>query len=146
MKTVAELLSGLEKYETKGKFHFHVKDTLSLVCNIPVRRDYSGLYLFYSDKELIYAGISGREGLDGNIIHRGDGLRGRFLTGKQFGDRRSRSIPIQMKLDNISSLEIHWFVTFGDNSKDIPRHIERSIIESFKSENNGKRPKWNRKD
>lgn len=147
MKYLVELLSGLQKYEAKGKFNFHGDDVLSLVCNIPVRRDYSGLYLFYSNnKELIYVGISGREGLNGSIIHRKDGLRGRFLTGKQFGDRRSRSIPIQMKLDNISSLEIHWFVTYGENSKDIPRHIERTIIETFKFENNGERPKWNRKD
>ena len=147
MKYLTELLSGLKKYETKGKFHFHVNGVLSLICNIPVRSDYSGLYLFYSNKmELIYVGISGREGSEGNIIHRKDGLRGRFLTGKQFGIRRSKSLPIQMKLDNISSLEIHWFVTFGDNSKDIPRHIERTIIESFKFENNGERPKWNKRD
>lgn len=106
MKNLLELLSDLEKYETKGRFHFRVDDILSLVCNIPVRKDYSGLYIFYSNKrELIYVGISGREGLDGKIIHRKDGLRGRFLTGKQFGIRRSKSLPIQMKLDNISSLE-----------------------------------------
>jgi hypothetical protein len=147
MKNLTELLSDLENYEKKGKFHFSVNDVLSLVCNIPKRNDYSGLYVFYSqDKELIYVGISGRKGSKGDIIHRKDGLRGRFLTGKQFGDRRNKALPIQMKLDGISNLEIYWFVTFGESAKDIPRPIERTIIEAFKMENNGKRPRWNKKD
>ncbi|MFP5042932.1 GIY-YIG nuclease family protein [Parasediminibacterium sp. JCM 36343] len=147
MRKTKELLAELEKYENKGRFHFRINDVLSSVCNIPARKDYSGLYAFYSEnKELVYVGISGREGLDRNIIHRKDGLRGRFLTGKQFGDRRSITFPIQMKLDGISILEIHWFVTYGDNAKDIPRPIERAIIEMFKMENNGKRPRWNKRD
>lgn len=147
MKKTKDLLADLEKYENKGKFHFSINDVLSSVCNIPIRNDYSGLYAFYSEyKELIYVGISGRAGLDGNIIHRQDGLRGRFLTGKQFGDRRSKTLPIQMKLDRISILEIHWFVTYGDKVKDIPRPIEKAIIESFKMEHNGQRPLWNKRD
>lgn len=147
MKKTKELFADLEKYEKKGKFQFHINDILSSVCNIPKRKDYSGLYVFYSEnKELVYVGISGREGLEGNIIHRKDGLRGRFLNGKQFGDRRSKTLPIQMKLDNILTLEIHWFITYGNNVKDIPRPIERAIIENFKIENNGNRPRWNKKD
>ena len=147
MKKLTELLSDLEKYEKKGKFHFSVNDVLSSVCNIPKRNNYSGLYVFYSqDKKIVYVGISGRQGLDGNIIHRQDGLRGRFLTGKQFGDRRSKTLPIQMKLDGISNLEIHWFITCGESVKDIPRHIEKNIIETFKIEHDGKRPRWNKKD
>jgi hypothetical protein len=147
MRKTKELLADLEKYENKGKFYFRINDVLSSVCNIPIRKDYSGLYAFYSEnKELIYVGISGRAGLDGNIIHRQDGLRGRFLTGKQFGDRRSKTFPIQMKLDRISILEIHWFVTYGDKAKDIPRPIEKAIIESFKKEHNDQRPLWNKRD
>lgn len=147
MRKTKELLLDLEKYENKGVFYFHINDVLNSVCNIPKRKDNSGLYVFYSEnKELVYVGISGREGLDGNIIHRKDGLRGRFLTGKQFGDRRSITLPIQMKLDEISTLEIHWFITYGDKARDIPRPIERALIEMFKTENNGKRPRWNKKD
>ncbi|HNX08010.1 MAG TPA: hypothetical protein PKL96_10530 [Bacteroidales bacterium] len=147
MRKTQELLTDLEKYEIKGKFYFRINDVLSSVCNIPTKKDYSGIYAFYSEKkELIYVGISGREDANGNIIHRKDGLRGRFLTGKQFGDRRSITFPIQMKLDGISILVIHWFVTYGDNAKDIPRPIERAIIESFKMENNGQRPLWNKRD
>lgn len=147
MRKTQELLTDLEKYDIKGKFYFRSNDVLSSVCNIPNKKDYSGIYVFYSEKkELIYVGISGREDANGNIIHRKDGLRGRFLTGKQFGNRRSITFPIQMEIDGISTLEIQWFVTYGDYAKDIPRPIERALIEYFKMENNGQRPLWNKRD
>lgn len=141
------ILNSLENYPIKGSFRLAPEDVLSKVCDIPIRKDYSGLYLFYdSNHKLIYVGISGREGADGNIIHRKDGLRGRFLTGKQFGDRRSKTLPIQMKNENIRFLEIRWFVTFGGDSYDIPRKIEEQILDAYKTENNGRRPKWNKRD
>ncbi len=147
MKKLAELLLDLEVYEIKGTFHFSVNDVLRSVCNIPKRIDYSGLYVFYSqNKELIYVGISGRQGLDGNLIHRQDGLRGRFLTGLQFWGSRSKTLSLQMMLEGIPNLEIHWYVTYGDSATDIPRPIEKSIIQSFKVEHNGVRPLWNKKD
>lgn len=147
MRRTKKLLAELEKYDNKGKFQFHINDVLGLVCNIPIRKDYSGLYAIYSEKkELVYVGIAGKEGVNGNIIHRKDGLRGRFITGKQFGERRSITFPIQMRLDGISTLEIHWFVTYGDNAKDIPRPIEKAIIKMFKMENNENRPRWNKRD
>lgn len=147
MKKITAFLSDLEKYEIKGKFNFEINDVLSSVCNIPKMNNYRGVYLFYSqDKELIYVGISGREDKKGNIVHRKDGLNGRFLKGKQFDGRRSKTFPVQMKADGISNLEIHWFVTYGDKATDIPRTIEKAIIEAFKEENGGNRPRWNKKD
>lgn len=143
---LADLLENLEKFECKGKFFLSTNDRLNIVCNIPDRKDYSGLYIFYSEsKEIVYVGISGREDTNGCIIHRKDGLRGRILKGKQFGNRRIISLPIQMKLDGISILEIHWFVTYGDNAEEVPRPIEIAIIKAFEEENNGKKPKWNRR-
>lgn len=147
MKRVSELIKELENYPIKGSFSYSRNDTLSQVCNIPTRKDYSGIYLFYDNKnELIYVGISGRENGNGEIIHRKDGLRGRFLKGKQFGDRRSKTLSLQMGIDGISRLDIKWFVTYGEDRKDIPRPIENKIILTFKEENNGNRPKWNNRD
>lgn len=80
--SLKEIIQDLEKYPIKGTFQLYSNDLLSKVCNIPARNDYSGVYLFYDDKgNFIYVGISGREGADGKIIHRKDGLRGRFLKG-----------------------------------------------------------------
>jgi len=147
MSRLKEIIHNLEKYPIKGAFQLYPNDILSRVCNIPVRKDYSGIYLFYDDNgNLIYVGISGREGLSEEIIHRKDGLRGRFLTGKQFGDKRSRTLPNEMKKDGFAFIEVKWFVTYGDKYRDIPRKIEETIIQLFKSENYFNRPKWNKKD
>lgn len=148
MSEVEKIISSLNKYPIKGKFKFRPDDLLSKVCNIPVKRDYNGIYLFYemNSGALIYIGMSGRNTETGEIIHRKDGLRGRFLTGTQFGERRSKSLPIQMRFEHISCLEIYWFVTYGDDSMDIPRPIEKLLIETFKDENENRRPRWNKMD
>jgi len=147
MKTVEELIFELQTFTNKGMFVFKKSDVLSSVCNIPKKSDLSGLYLFYDNNdELIYIGISGRTGINEEIIHRQDGLRGRFLTGKQFGDRRSKSLPIQMDKEEITELKIYWFITYCENSFKLPRPIEKLLIQTFKEENDGKRPKWNKRD
>jgi hypothetical protein len=147
MKKLKEIIEDLGKYPVKGFFQMSPNDVLSKVCNIPVRNDYSGIYLFYDDKNnLIYVGISGREGADGQVIHRKDGLRGRFLTGKQFGDKRSKTLAVEMIKDGFAFIQIKWFVTYGENMKDFPRSIEEAIIQYYKLENNGNRPKWNKRD
>lgn len=141
-----KILNDLEFYPNKGSFKFNVNDTLSSKCNIPLRKDISGSYIFYYKKEIVYIGISGRLSREGFFVHRKDGLRGRLLNGKQFGDRRSKTLSIQMQLEKMLSLEIHWFVTYGDNFADIPRDIESSLINAFKEQNGGSRPRWNKKD
>ena len=83
----------LEKYKEKGVFEYLQNDNLSSCCNAP--KENSGIYLIYSDTvslaNLIYIGISGREGSNGEIIHRKDGLSGRIVKGKQFGELRRNS-------------------------------------------------------
>ncbi len=136
----------LEKYKVKGVFTFDATKKLSEVCN--ASKDKSGIYLIYAFRqkksELIYIGISGRKGIDGAIIHRKDGLRGRFLTGKQFGDRRSLTWPLKMREDGINVLHIHWYVTYDDLVYwDFPRDLEKKLIEKFYSLN-GRLPEWNK--
>lgn len=139
------MFNELEKYIKKGNFIFNSNDKLSVVCTAP--NHCSGIYLIYAltngKKELIYIGISGRKGIDGNIIHRKDGLRGRFLTGKQFGDRRQITWPKQMHTDKIEALDIHWYVTHGEFDKDIPRDLEVKLLNKFR-ETYGVLPKWNK--
>ena len=147
MKSLTELIVDLEKYQIKGTFQFKFDDILSKVCDIPICKECSGIYLFYENgAKLIYTGISGRKNVNGGITHRRDGLRGRFLTGKQFGDLRSKTLSIQMRNETISFLEIKWFVTYGGQSFDIPRPIEQNIIRAHKTENIGLRPRWNKRD
>ncbi|MDF2438991.1 MAG: hypothetical protein K0Q95_3367 [Bacteroidota bacterium] len=139
------MVKSLNKYIERGHFIFKSGDILSEVCNSP--RNCSGLYMIYGYKskikELIYIGISGRKGGDGNIKHRKDGLRGRFLTGKQFGNRRQLSWPLQMKVDKLDKIEIHWFVTHGKYNNDFPRDVEISLLQDYLVAN-GRLPLWNK--
>lgn len=137
----------LEKYKEKGQFDFKETDRLSFKCNAP-RGNNSGIYIIYAEEidieNLIYIGISGREGKSGEIIHRRDGLGGRIVNGKQFGNGRRRSWPRKMYEDNINALKIKWFVTYGAHDHDFPRPLERSFLDILESKN-GNLPLWNRK-
>jgi hypothetical protein len=136
----------LLKYKNKGNFLFKPSDNLASVCNAP--KDYSGLYVIYALEKgrinLIYIGISGRKGEDGKIIHRKDGLRGRFLTGKTNGILRKTYWPQIMLKENIDALDIHWYVTYDGNVKDFPRDLEVELLKQYQSIY-GCLPRWNSK-
>lgn len=140
-----QLLKNLENYQLKGSFVFNQTSILSEVCNIPKINDLAGLYLFYDgdSNELLYVGISGRTNKEGKIVFRKDGLRGRFLKGKQFGDFRRNSLPKQMRLEGINSLKINWYGTYHTECFDLPRVLEINLLNAFLRENN-KLPKWNK--
>lgn len=139
------MFNELEKYREKNHFFFKEGDRLSEVCTAP--RNCSGIYLIYAIEKgtvtLIYIGISGRRDSNGDIQHRKDGLRGRFLTGKQFGDRRQITWPIQMKSESIDALDVYWYVTHGKYDKDFPRDIEIKLLQEYFNVF-GKLPRWNK--
>ncbi len=136
----------LNKYKAKGHFFFNATDNLGAVCNAP--NNCSGIYCIYALEKgkinLIYMGISGRKGSDGNIIHRKGGIRGRFLTGKQFGDRRSKTWPTKMKEQNIDALDIYWWITCDEKTNDFPRDIEEQLLKKYHAVF-GELPRWNNK-
>ncbi len=139
------IFNDLEKFKEKGSFEFKQTDVLSQVCNAP--KDSSGIYVVFADKvnddSLIYIGISGREGERGKIIHREDGLGGRIVTGKQFGEARRNSWPLKMQEDNIKTLFVKWFVTYGKSEQIIPRPIEKAYLELI-LQKEGMLPIWNK--
>ncbi len=136
----------LNKYKRTGHFIFKPSDSLASVCDAP--KGCSGLYMIYAlangNVDLIYIGISGRKGTNDKMIHRQDGLRGRFLTGKQFGDLRKITWPQQMKIENIEALDVYWFVTYDDEYNDFPKDLEDKFLKKYKSIY-GKLPRWNKK-
>lgn len=139
------MFNELNKYKEKGVFHFRSSDILSSVCNAP--KNCSGIYLVYAvDNEqtnLIYIGISGRKNKEGKIIHRKDGLRGRFLAGKTDGVLRKIAWPNRMIAQNIPKLEIHWYVTYGTYNQDFPRDLEIDLLTQYLA-NYGRLPNWNK--
>lgn len=102
----------LNKYEQNDHFFFKRTDGLGQVCNAPT--DKSGVYIVYALKngrvELTYIGRSGKVQEDGAIFIRHAGLGGikdRIVNGKQFGNRRRISWPVQMTREKIEALVIY---------------------------------------
>ncbi|WP_343532528.1 hypothetical protein [Pedobacter sp.] len=140
------MFAELNKYKEKGIFVFNQKDRLSSVCNAP--KSGSGIYLIYATvkgkRELIYIGISGRKSEKGEIIHRKDGLRGRFLRGKTDGVLRKIAWPNRMLAQQIKVIEIRWYVTYGELDQDFPRDLEVSLLSQYQLQH-GRLPIWNKK-
>lgn len=125
-------------------FIFRPSDSLSYVCNAPSFA--SGFYIIYAfvngKYNLVYIGISGLENKNGLFKHRKDGIRGRFLTGKQFGERRQVAWSKKMEQEKIEHLKIHWYITYDDGVKDVPRDIEEKLLKEYYTLN-GSLPIWN---
>lgn len=136
----------LEKYKERGVFEYSQKDNLSKCCNAP--RNSSGIYLIYADEleldNLIYIGISGIEGNDGEIIHRENGLGGRIVKGIQFGEARRNSRAKKMTEDGFEKIIVMWYVTYGEFNQNFPRTLENKIL-NILNHHYRKLPLWNKK-
>lgn len=137
----------LGKFSDKGTFIFKVTDSLSEVCNAPDNKN--GVYLLFrtidGKKELIYVGISGLLQPDGSVKTRKGGMRDRLINGKQFEERKARrhAWPNKMKEDLIEEIYIDWYVTIDDVIFDIPRDLERMLLEKH-LELHSRLPLWNK--
>lgn len=145
------MLVDLKIYKYNDSFVFKIDDSLKEVCNAP--RDQCGVYQVFeitnNTKKLIYIGSSGHIKNDGKFHIRktgGGGIRGRIVNGHQFNkEKRRLSWPKQMKLENISELEIHWYVTYvNDEVKDSPCYVEYCLLQGYFNLHY-KLPKWNLK-
>lgn len=135
----------LTKYKTQNNFVFNIDDDLSEVCNAP--KNGSGIYLVYQvsddEKELLFVGSTGTVHNDGEIKHSVGGIYDRLVNGQQFGKLSRRTAwPIQMKKENIDSLEVHWYDTFNAKTKHITTYVEALILQKFLDENH-RLPRWN---
>lgn len=135
----------LEKFKSSNSFTFTVNDSLEEVCNAP--EGSAGIFVVYEidgdAKELIMVGSTGTVQKDGTLKSKSGGLYDKIVNGHQFAKTgRKYSWPAQMKLENISVLEVVWFETFNADVKAIPTAVEGQVLQNFLDEN-GKLPRWN---
>lgn len=138
----------LEKYKIKGNFFFQATDSLPHVCNAP--SDQYGIFLVYALQhgkvELIYVGKTGVESAkdeQGHGLGLNDGLRENLLEGLHFDQtQRKHCWPVQMLIENIEVLHIHWYVTFDKDYKDRPKTVKMKLLKIYKNIY-GKAPRWN---
>jgi hypothetical protein len=135
----------LEKFAVKGSFTFAQDDSLEQVCNAPEAG--AGVFVVYAidgeNKELVMVSSTGTVQNDGTLKSKNGGLYDKIVNGHQFAKTgRKYSWPAQMKLENISALEVLWFDTFNADVKAIPTAVEGQVLQSFLDQN-GKLPRWN---
>lgn len=131
----------LNKYNHTGQFEFHAEDNLGAVCNAPT--DKSGVYMVWSNEQLLYIGRSGKKE-NGVIVHRKCGLGGikdRLVNGHQFGKQpRKRIWPEKMRKMGLLVLSVVWY----DTEEDDPKEVERLLLAEA-TYKNGALPLWNNK-
>ena len=135
----------LTKFKTNNHFNFTVDNSLEEVCN--ASENGSGVFLVYAvdgeEKELIMVGSTGTVQNDGSLKSKNGGLYDKIVNGHQFAKTgRKYSWPAQMKIEDISTLEVVWYETFNDETKVIPTFVEGQVLQNFLDEN-GRLPKWN---
>ncbi|MDX6189163.1 hypothetical protein SGQ83_07385 [Flavobacterium sp. Fl-318] len=135
----------LEKFKVSNSFTFTVEDSLEQACNAP--ESGAGVFVVYAvegdAKELIMVGSTGTVQNDGTLKSKNGGLYDKIVNGHQFAKTgRKYSWPAQMKLENITALEVVWYETFTVEVKGIPTTVEGQVLQNF-LDANGKLPKWN---
>jgi hypothetical protein len=135
----------LKKFKIKNQFCFAVGDNLEAVTN--ANENGSGVFLVYQvegdEKELIMVGSTGTIQNNGTLKSKNGGLYDKIVNGHQFAKTgRKYSWPSQMKLENITLLEVHWYETFNDKNSIIPTFVEGQVLQNFFDEN-AKLPRWN---
>lgn len=140
----------LEKYRLKGSFFFEATNSLEKVCSAPSNQ--FGVFLVYALQkgrvELIYIGKTGFELLIKNpkvdeVIK--DGLRENLIDGLHFDEtKRKYCWPVQMLIEDIEVLHIHWYVTYDGRHKDRPKAIKMKLLKIYQNIY-GVSPRWNLK-
>lgn len=138
----------LQKYSVNGNFFFQATESLAQVCNAP--SDQYGVFLVYALRkekvELIYIGKTGYETSDQEEKQESklkDGLKENLVEGLHFDEtKRKHCWPVQMLIEDIEVLHVHWYVTFGYQFKDRPKTIKMKLLKIYKNIY-GSAPRWN---
>lgn len=138
----------LDKYKKQGNFFFEATDSLVEVCDAPKNK--YGIFLAYALRkgrvELVYIGKSGfvKEGAKGATgTEDPRDLQDEILNGFHFGEiERKNSWPVQMMIEEIEALHIHWYVTVDKKNNDLPAYMKSRILQIYQGIY-GKPPRWN---
>lgn len=138
----------LNKYK-QGNFFFRATDSLVEVCNITKNK--YGLYLVYALNkgrvELIYIGKSVNPPKNESADQPKksiEGLKEELLNGHQFGDiERKNSWPVQLMIEDIEALHVHWYVTYDKKNQDLPSSVRTKILQIYRGIY-GDVPRWNK--
>ena len=135
----------LKKFKNTNHFIYTTDNHLEQVCNAPEMG--AGIFLVFDvkgdEKTLLMVGSTGTVQNNGDLKAKNGGLFDKIVNGSQFTkSARKFSWPTQMKKEEITTLEAHWYETFNSTNKSIPTFVEAQILQNFFDENSYL-PKWN---
>jgi hypothetical protein len=128
-----------KKYKETGHFFLRSDGDLEASCNAP--KSGNGVFIVNQLKhgriDIVLIGSSGKIQKSGSL-KRTDSLFNCIVKDPQFGI----SWISKIKNENIDGLDIYWYVTFNQKTKDIPSFVQSLLLQKY-FEIYGRLPDWN---
>jgi len=129
----------IKKYNKTDHFFLRSDGNLESSCNAP--KSSNGVFIVYQLKkgriDLVLIGSSGKIQKSGSL-KKTDSLYNSIVKDPQFGI----SWISKIKKEDIDGLDIYWYETFNQKTKDIPSFVQSLLLKKY-FEIYGQLPDWN---
>ena len=129
----------IKKYNKTDHFFLRSDGNLESSCNAP--KSSNGVFIVYQLKkgriDLVLIGSSGKIQKSGSL-KKTDSLYNSIVKDPQFGI----SWISKIKKEDIDGLDIYWYETFNQKTKDIPSFVQSLLLQKY-FEIYGRLPDWN---
>jgi hypothetical protein len=129
----------VKKYKKTDHFFLRSDGNLESSCNAP--KISNGVFVVYQLKhgriDLVLIGSSGKLQKSGSL-KKTDSLYNSIVKDPQFG----LSWISKIKKEDIDGLDIYWYETFNQKTKDIPFFVQSLLLQKY-FEIYGRLPDWN---
>jgi hypothetical protein len=127
------------KYKETGHFFLRSDEVLETSCNAP--KSGNGVFIVNQLKhgriDIVLIGSSAKIQKSGSL-KKTDSLFNSIIKDPQFG----LSWINKIKKENIDGLDIYWYVTFTQRTRDIPFFVQSLLLQRY-FELYGRLPNWN---
>ena len=128
-----------KKYKETGHFFLRSDGNIETSCNAP--KSGNGVFIVNQLKhgriDIVLIGSSGKIQKSGSF-RKTDCLFNSIVKDPQFG----LSWIKRIKKENIDGLDIYWYVTFNQRTRDIPFFVQSLLLQRY-FELYGRLPDWN---
>jgi hypothetical protein len=129
-----------KKYKKTDHFFLRSDGNLDSSCNAP--KTGNGVFVVYQLKhgriDLVLIGSSGKIQKNGSLKNT-DSLYNSIVKDPQFG----LSWISKIKNEDIDGLDIYWYETFNQKTKDSPTFVQATLLQKY-WEIYGRLPDWNK--
>jgi len=129
-----------KKYKKTDHFFLRSDDNLESSCNAP--KNSNGIFIVYQLKhgriDLVLIGSSGKVQNSGSL-KKTDSLYNSIVNDPQFG----KSWISKIRKEDIDGLDIYWYETFNQKTKDIPSYVQSTLLQKH-LDIYGRLPDWNK--